>query len=341
MKTYHIYKTDCTKASRLLLQKSWDEECIFVHRGNDEGSIWLSLKSILRLCMKSSINDNYVFHAQSSLPYLLIFIMAGLFMFRVRPVIYDVHDLHEKDGAGMKALIRYVILGIMERLVFKLPYVSVITVSKGLAELLQKRRGNKNIGVVMSVPLGNTNQENLELDRIEYEDALLFFGTGERVPIEELNRIKNEGLNLHVYGRNMPKVLLDSAKKNEFVKYFGAYNPIDMRFLEKYRYLLLVSNIKSENFRISLPNKFFQSLRAGVRPIVTPNFEEMIKIFSSVPGVVIVWDGSTSLRQLLVDNGNYNEFINSKIQIFLDALYSESKNQYKNASLASVHSRMD
>lgn len=318
MKVYHIYKTDCFRASRVMLQAGWDSVSNFLHLGRigtintESGKIDSRKLSILNL-IKSMLSGRsregrvLVFHAQSSLPYLILARFVALFLGRGRIfIVYDIHDLHEKSqytnwwDRVRQGLIRYNILKFLEMIVCKDTSIRKMTVSVGLSKVIAREYRIPPPSVVRSVPsLGTLKAPDIHT--IDKEISLLFFGSPERAPIELLETIAEAGFELHLYGLGIDEYEL--VKKgvdlhNSKARLFGPYSPDELGFLLNYNYLLLYApSVQSLNFRYSLPNKLFQGMSAGLQFIVSDNFEEIIETLDKVPGAVEILTADKSIEE--------------------------------------------
>lgn len=309
MKVIHVYKTDCLQASRVLLQTKWlVGETIFLHRTSNEGRLdldggvvdsrKLSVGSLLRLAINlRGQGAKWVFHAQSSLVYLyLLKIFLCVDRRFADLVVYDMHDLNEKPGVrpslrSARSWVRYLVLAAAEWGVAKMKSVCAITVSNGLARAFASRTGGRLPVVVRSAPLPSLGTDDLAA-RSRFERALLFFGTPQRVPFELVQGLASAGYELHLYGRGIDEELVEKNLPENLrgaVKLFGPYRPTSLDFIGQYRFVVLYKpGIVSDNFRYSLPNKFFQGLAYGTGFVVSENFEEIREVVESIPGLGIV-----------------------------------------------------
>lgn len=326
------------------MQSKWDQKSSFVHRGaiiveNGDATLGLvSLYKILRVC---KAGDTFVFHSQSSLPYLIAAYLASLFFGKLIKYVYDIHDLHESSataGVFSRDNVRYLILGIFEYLVFRVHRIRKITVSIGLAIEMAKRYKCSRPSVVYNISSSNLQQR--QRNQLDVKKPVVFFGTAERVPISLLPKLESSSFGLHIYGRGITIEWVKEVaglKESKNIATFGEYNPKDMSFLQSYDYLLIYAPENySLNFRYSMPNKLFQALAAGLTVLVSDNFHEMLSSFSDVtPAVIAVND--TNLMTV-IDNialkrtDKYFDTISSRLNI----LYEESKSSYCNVLFGSV-----
>jgi len=350
MITYHIYKADCYKASRVILQAGWDESTVFLHYGHESGvdhhdiiSEKLNFWTVFRKITSQGRDEcALVFHAQSSLSYLL-FSRALTSLYRKRNVhlVYDMHDLLEnKKFDNIWHYIRYgvirgTLLGMLEKIVFSDAEIKKITVSKGLAHTVSKKYGIHPPDVVRSAPNPTPHTER-DLKKDRDVNALLFFGTLERVPFGLIDRLADCGLELHLYGRGITIQSLVNCRKSALpsnVKIFGEYSPRKLEFIGNYKYLLLyVPHDKSANFRYSLPNKLFQAMNAGLSLVVSSNFEEIIATLDCIPGAVYVMNEDDSILDAIhdIDQKRRSDFVQN-MHDYCNELHRESKIAYRNA----------
>lgn len=341
--TYHVYKADCYQASRVLMQSSWDIESIFIHRPRvviKNYDQYLNFKNIVKLAVKNKKNSVIVFHAQSSLPYLIIFLLTTI-IFRQNKfsITYDIHDLHEnsKESDFIKVVRyeigRYYILKLFEKIVFKVKSIKKITVSTGLSKIMASKYSADNPCVVRNIAL-TSGAKNI-FGKHEHDKALLFFGTTERVPLELVPKIYEVGMELHLFGRGITENWLRGRVLDKYldsVKVFGAYSPDKLEFLDHYNLLLIYApNNLSLNFRYSLPNKLFQALERGVSVLVSKNFEEILALFEDVPGAVGILNEDDLLASIKVLLGARSPTYNEDIQRKISFLALNSKFLYLNA----------
>lgn len=308
MTTYHVYKTDCAGASRVMLQSDWEGRSSgFIHipkiareRG-ERPEYDYGLISIIRVLKAAAADQSLslVFHAQSSLPLLLGIYCLRWFVRGGRRAIfvYDIHDLHEHEPYHSTfervryGILRYYPLRWLERWALSRPNIQVLTVSDGLADTIVEWYGCTRPTVVHSAMRPQRSAAELGTTP-RHPKALLFFGTAERLPFELIEDVGRAGLELHLYGRFGGREGLEyklDKKLPEHVRVFGEYSPEDLDFISRYKFLLIFKpEDRRANFRYSLPNKFFQSLGYGTSLILSANFEEMAKIACAVPGACSV-----------------------------------------------------
>jgi hypothetical protein len=321
MLTYHVYKVDCFTASRVLLQASWDERSIFLHSpgaaaAKHEGGVIesrrLSFQALFKALRARTLDERtFVFHAQSSLPHLFFARFVQLCFGGEAKIVYDIHDLHCVAPERLiylrrpAELVRYLILGLLERFALRDRHVRPMTVSRGLARILEAR-SRRPVPVVYSAPPPLYTEEELSSQARE-EKAVLFFGTPERTPLEIFDQIRTAGYELHIYGRGITKDYIENKTGRPLpasVRLFGPYAPTDMSFVAGYRYVVLYKpDHASLNFRYSLPNKFFQGLAHGAAFIFSENFVEMIDMLAGIPGAAVVLDAASAsaLDEALAD----------------------------------------
>jgi|GEM_PF-2329078 len=352
MITYHVYKIDCSKSSRVMLQSKWDEKSIFVHLGDnilktegldDISSYKLSFKKVFNLALETNNSEptKWIFHEQAGLPYLVLFRLIN----RIRGIysctmVYDMHDLHER--VEYKSIfkkirydfIRYHLLGLLEKVVFNDRAIKKVIVSDGLARIVAKRYKTKNPTVVKSAC--NTVYSAQQLAKFNRDSkAIIYFGALKHSPLRLIDYVQEAGLELHFFGRDINAVSLGNKLGRPLpncVKYFGEYTPSNLKFLTGYRYLIMYhpDNVKI-NYRYSLPNKIFQAISHGISVIVSNNFEEMIKTFKNVPGAVKVLHSPNDLKSCTqelenLQSGSYW----TEITNLASRIHDESRQNYLN-----------
>lgn len=339
MKTWHIYKADCFGASRVQLQATWDKNAAFIHlhkpgsrQQKQRESRTLSFVNLTRLILdrKREPDRVLVFHAQSSLPYL-VFTKSLLRLIgdSTTRLVYDIHDLHEPTtwpSAWQRVrygIIRHSVLWAMERWACRHPEISTMTVSQGLATVISRWYGCRPPSVVMSAqPPGRSADELSKTER--FDRTVLFFGTSERLPIPLLDTLADADVQLHIYGRGISVEGIEAATDKKLptqVSIFGAYQPDDIEFIERYRFLVLYQpGNTSLNFRHSLPNKLFQALSRGTSLIVSPNFEEVTRVLRDIPGALWVIEDATELHVAMnsLDTARTSNFWDAMIKLASD-----------------------
>lgn len=349
--TCHVYYVNIFKSSRVLIQSKWDNNNIYVHTiqgcvnaSNSEKihELDINFVNLINIIYKHK-NINFVFHAQSSLPYLLLTLILKKIKFKSEiGITYDVHDLHEKISANSIIeeirynYLRYWILYIFEWITFRIKSINKITVSKGLSDLISQKYSTKCPNVVYSS--GGVLYSARELNSNKrLENTLLYFGNINRLPIEIFDFLENNGIDIHLYGRNLDNQLESNEYSN--IQYFGEYDPQDLTFLLRYKYLILYKdNIDTLNFRYSMPNKVFQALSHGLSVIMSRKFHEINETFKEVNGAVEVIDEVGEIKsamQRVETLKNINSF--KDINCILDDIYKNSKNAYLKSIRGGLH----
>ncbi|MBY5954874.1 hypothetical protein [Marinobacter nauticus] len=329
------------------MQSRWDFCSIFMHeiskkscRGiGSVSEIQLSVKNLLKALISSrKDNKTFVFHAQSSLPFLFT-CRIFLFFFRLSNVnlVYDVHDFHErkKDGGFFRQLryywFRYEILRCLERFAVRSPKVSVITVSGGLAKMISESYGCPIPKVVMSAH-GMPIETCKVAEHSTREFEAVYFGIAEHAPpIDVVQELICNGISLHIYGRGMSEGFYPVEEKYaHLISYLGEYDPADLSFLMKYRYLILYKpEVLSVNYKVALPNKMFQGMAAGLFFVISPNFEEMKNVLSVVPGSTYVLSNKKEIVGAIqrFEELKYVDYVESLVRC-LSYLVSEARSNY-------------
>jgi hypothetical protein len=353
-KTFHVYKIDCFKASRLVLQGAWDSNPVFLHKTDLVGIIpagtngdnlidsrRLGILLLFRLLLADQVENGrtFVFHAQATLPYLLLSrVVLFLLKRKETTLVYDMHDLHEK--LPVKGIwryirynfIRYYILGLLERYCFRDEYIRKITVSEGLSrEVARIYRCDMPV-VVRSIPQPERRKLMDNLEGRE-QKALVYFGAIAHAPLSLLDSIQKAGLELHLYGRDITREAVVERVGNRglvCVDIFGEYLPENMDFLSNYACLLFYKpEDNSINYRYSLPNKVFQALNAGLSLVVSENFIEIKELFDGIPGAVIVLESGQDITQVIERASSMrNENNIQKLFDYLYKLHEQSKQSY-------------
>ena len=347
MKTVHIFKSNCFMSSRIMMQSEWDQETFLVHlRENhddktDDCERKLTFLSLLIYLYSNRKNKvSFIFHCQSSLPYLVLsFYFKKIFKLDGFQLIYDIHDLHEIDinGRGIianiKGYLRYYVFLYLENILVKKVCIKIMTVSNGIAKYYEKKHNINNPIVVRNVG-NNINASEFFSDKERYEKDLLFFGKPERIPFEIFQACNDQDINIHLYGKGVKDAVevfhnsLGNRLNN--INSHGPYEPNDLEFLKNYRYLLLYKpNDLRLNYKYSLPNKFFQAISYGISIVVSPNFNEMIDLFGHIPGAIVVVDNEKDLNSLITENNKYRtENFFSTYNKSITLIHNKTKKDY-------------
>lgn len=327
MQTYHVAKFDCFKSSRINMQSKWDEKSVFIHlsTSDQENSFGLSIRQIMKLVKASHPRDKFVFHAQSSLIYLIICKMFGAFS-RER-VIYDIHDLNVIRAGLDYMKLRGIALHFLEFMTLKVMRIPSITVSSGLAIIIAKRFKSKRPLVVR-----NISAEMFEgsMKKEEGQSEMVYFGTFDRLPNKFFEELEREGLRLDIYGRfnnGNPSQIMQSALEKGIIKYCGEYNPKDMGFLKNYAYLYYNIDPYDLNYRFAGPNKFFQALVYGLVILIPRGYSELSFLLKDIPGAQITINGS--INNLIKKKPEFDQNYSTNVEILLAKLKTDSQENYR------------
>lgn len=326
MTTYHVAKFDCFRSSRLNMQSKWDEESIFVHlsTSNQENSYRLSVRQIIQLLKLSHTEDKFVFHAQSSLPYLLYFVFFGLV--NRKKVVYDIHDLNVIPKGLSYMKVRALMMYLLEYFTLKLFKVQSITVSKGLAIVMARRYKVKRPKVVRNISADLPERMSV---KTRTENKMVYFGTFDRLPNEFFDQLKRESLSIDIFGRynktsGTPN--MQNAIQTGIVNYRGEYNPKEMDFLKDYSHLYYNINPTDANYQFAGPNKFFQALTYGLTLLIPKGYRELTHLLNGIPGAYRVLGGNIS--ELLTCDIEHGEDYFHKVADLLSLIKSESMSSY-------------
>jgi len=322
------------------MQSRWDGGCKYIHltsSDNYQHDVRLSFKNLFMICRNLNKNDVIVFHAQSSLPYLIFASIAKKMLNFGGRYVYDIHDLHEytktisKDG---RAIFRHIVLLVFEAIVFKIKNIKKITVSDGLSTIMRKRYSCEIIDVVYNV---SVSELNAKIDfSLKKKNNIVFFGTKERLPIKALKKLSSQNIVVDIYGRGIDDLWIEEVAgvPKEYVNVHGEYNPNDLRFLTNYKASIIFSpDDLSINFRHSLPNKLFQSLNAGHTVLVSENFFEMIQLFNDIKFAVVPVKLENIADVFFDAMNNRQESYSSEVTLKIFSLYQKSKKTYLNITL--------
>jgi glycosyltransferase involved in cell wall biosynthesis len=325
------------------MQVSWVLDNHFIHKGNELGSgkikeDELKLRILLSRIINSSDDDSFVFHAYSSLAYLISCFLLCKILGRNVNFVYDVHDIIEvRPENGFLVNFKYKIWLLLEKYAVLRGEISVMTVSRGLKRILERRYGGVKVLLVYncSVDLTEARQYFDISDKLLGEgksNYFVFFGTPERFPYHVCRQLSQLGISIDIYGRGMSREWLSEkyeSMDNVFFK--GEYNPGCLDFLKEYKFLVLHSLVGNDNnFKYSMPNKVFQAAAFGVCILVSPNFLEISDSFSIIPGFCQLLpseEGEEMSRVLLeVASSDFSNY--SKVYDFLVETLELSRQGY-------------
>ena len=223
-----------------------------------------------------------------SYPYFPAIFLAA-WRYRAR-IIYDAHDFHAGMGVEEETrLDRYIgpfFLGLERRLIASAQ--AVVTVCDGVAGLIEKRFGRRPLvlrnnhdprldrapsatirdvlklapEVFLTLTIGNA-KKGLALDSVIAAAEKLpghvhfaFLGRGYRMHSE---KVKHAGLTSRIH-------FLEPVSACEVVPFVASANAS-----------LILYYARGQNYRFALPNKFFQSIAAGL-PILYPDLPEIRRL---------------------------------------------------------------
>lgn len=288
---YHVYKTDCYMASRVMMQSGWVANNYYIHKAKfyNNLSSKLGFFSLFKVVLGLNEDDVLIFHAQSSLPYLLFSKLICFLFFKKNILIYDIHDLHEHSNyRSVYAKFRYHVLLWFEFFACKIKSIRKMTVSNGLSKTISSKYKVEEPVIVYNCSVEAFNHIKPLEDRSE---NILFFGTKERFPVDLLDVIKDSNMKLSFYGRGVSYEWLGKINKRydkSIVNIYGEYSPDKLNFVGDYKISLnFFPGNNSLNFKYSLPNKLFQAIAMGTTVVVSKNFHEMIELFSDVNYAVV------------------------------------------------------
>lgn len=265
------------------MQSRWAGDYIFVHKSSTDDyrkNKKIGFIVLLKLSWATSKNDAFVFHAQSSLPYLLFFYVCAKIMRSKARIVYDIHDLHEwlpSYRILSRSGFRFFILQMLEHFSFLLHGINKITVSNGLAQLMAGKY-NKSLPIVVRNTSGHAS---LFKPTHRKKNTIVYFGIKEHAPVRVMRKLISSGVDIHLYGRGMTADWLNEVfgQSIERVKVFDDFDPNDLSFLGYYKVLILYPSEKKLNYRYAMPNKLFQAIDHGLSAVVSDCFEEILQTF--------------------------------------------------------------
>lgn len=278
----HVYRGDASVSSRIQMQLNWREGTIL-----DCKTPFLSIKLLSHFFRKRSV---FVFHGQSTLPYLVLVIILRVIFRSGAKFIYDMHDLNERPRSfGVKAYLRYSVFYLIEHLI-SMSNVQVITVSKGLSRIFYKRF-KKTASVVYNVAFEIDGCAGIwgSCSDGSAGAGIVYFGLikPDRLPFDMVEDVlgRNPSGVFDVFGRSPSGVgsayeaRLGKLSTTTTLRLCGAYNPKEMGFLSAYRYSWLCFESDRLNIRYCMPNKLFQSLSAGLCCVISDRLVEARVLF--------------------------------------------------------------
>ena len=307
------------------MQSEWEISSVFIHNSSSKRieSFSLSISNCIKT-IKSKKYDLIVFHAQSSLRYMLILLLYN-YRFKNK-FLYDIHDLNVIKSQCNYSLIRSLIFYFLEFLVLKILKIKAITVSTGISRLLSKRYHIKPLPVVRNISC-KINQKFISKNNIN--NRLVYFGNLDRLKDNFFNFLKINDICIDVYGKYHIKRsnnFLDIAIKNGYVNYKGHYNPRDLSFLKNYTHLYYNINPDNLNFKFSGANKFFQSLLNNLKIIIPDGFDELNYLFKDFKDFIIILNNN-NLKSFTKKKYNQEKDFSS-LRSYINDLKKDSKFNY-------------
>lgn len=274
----HITRPDPKKSSRINMQLRL-RGGIAVHM-QGKARFLAALASIYRNRQPST----YVFHQQASLP--LFWLSLPALWWHGHTIVYDIHDLvMVNNRRGPVILLRNAILFVNEWLVFRLPRIRLMTVSKGLASVCQKRYGRRpdvvyNIHTTADQPSPSTNIN--EVPRVKGL-RLVYFGliNPARIDLALIDEmLRATGGQLDLYGIFDAPGFEAQVAQAPGVHYRGEYRSSDLDFARNFDALWFVNVAHVDmNWQYCMPNKLFQALESGLALCIAGSCSEIVSEF--------------------------------------------------------------
>tara|TARA_R110001599_G_scaffold68408_9_gene192724 strand:- start:4928 stop:5893 length:966 start_codon:yes stop_codon:yes gene_type:complete len=316
-----------------MMQSAWVGDNVYIHKTacRTNFSFKLSFYNIFWIILGLKEEDALIYHAQSSLPYLVFSKIFCFFLIKKNIFVYDVHDLHEdSNDESLYVKLRYLIFLWLEFFIFKIRSIRKMTVSRGLSCVISSKYRVEEPVVVYNCSVECADYINALNDRSE---SILFFGTKERFPIALLDVIQDSDMTLSFYGRGVNYEWLSEINKcydRSLVNIYGEYSPDNLNFVSEYKVALnFFPENNSLNFKYSLPNKLFQAIGMGTTVIVSENFHEMIDLFSEIKYAVVsaTEDSFTDVVSDIVKNRTMEDAWSGVLK--LRDIKNESMDNYK------------
>lgn len=279
MNTLHVCKFLAANASRLTMQRGWDDgEVMDLALSSRHPLNYSELWGVVKAGQYQSL----IFHMQSSLPYFVFAWFCRALTGRPLVLVYDIHDINERPESLASYMgFRFLCFYILEWFAIKASD-SVLTVSRGLAKVYY-RRYSRSLVVVRNIP------EEPVADEGGLRQGLVYFGliNSVRLPGYLFEALELSGCCLNVYGRVDeldPGFIarLETAEARGLVKLHGTYSPDSLDFLKGYSRSLMIFEEGQANIRFCLPNKLYQSAAYGLGCLVSENLREVILHYGRV-----------------------------------------------------------
>lgn len=279
------------------MQMQWVNNSTVFHYGSEfDYPIQAKTLSFNAIRKISRVGGNtFVAHEQGSLVYLLFSIVCSMFYRKKNNFAYDIHDIMYFPNikyVDVFVFLKKSINLILERIVFALPFIKLMSVTEGLSEYYYRRYGKRpavvrNVSVPITFPRVRKFPSKLAAVKFVY------FGFPTIFPFHLLDSIRLLGIVINYYGP-----ALESMKKNDIfcqgygsayamyernkdlIIQHGEFNQDDLSFLVEYDMLVISDNERSSNIKWSLPNKIFQALAHGMSVLAIGDFEEARNFFS-------------------------------------------------------------
>jgi len=331
MRVLHVCKFRSAGASRVQMQLKWDLGAVMDVDDSAEikGDHYPLSCSMLFVLLRKRLFSTFVFHMQSSVPYLLLALIVRFLLRSPVTLVYDIHDLNEWPPAGPAYMrFRFCVFWALERIV--IPRVTnVITVSRGLSWMYHRRYGRSPV-VVYNAPAVDAEAGSRSGPR---RADLVYFGLIDktRLPRHTVEAIAESGMVLDIYGivqETDPAYLawLDDRVKLGSVRLMGRYGANDLRFLWKYVFALLVYEEGEVNVRYCLPNKVFQAALHELPCLVSRGLVECRMKFRRFPQFVCTMPANEKLAGFLTAPRSPPNF--AGLIEFVGALHERSRHRY-------------
>lgn len=243
--------------------------------------------------------------------------LAFLYIIFIRkPIIYDAHDMDLRDEKFRR---NHYMMSFMERYVVKRAS-SVICVSNGMIDLYKAEFPEVHFTLLRNIPFlsGSSHSKVKKAPGLSKHTAesvgnekisLIYAGLINRLrlPPGFLRVIGGyaQSFNLDIYGKDISEndkvpylnevLQLIEAENYGNIRYLGPYKPDEIiSIMEDYHFHVFPYDIIL-NIDYCMPNKFYQSLMAGL-PIIASNMKEIGSIIHA-EGIGVVYD-PTSIESL-------------------------------------------
>ncbi|MDN7124515.1 hypothetical protein J6I90_06440 [Pseudidiomarina sp. 1APP75-32.1] len=257
---------------------------------SNSATLSIRLSNVLNIIKAGRSRDVvFVFHQQLSLPICALILLLKMLRVVKAEIVYDMHDIIEitRDLSLSRKLKKIVSIP-LEYFVSK--RVNTITVSRGGAQILQRRYGavaRVVYNVQSYTPLQVVRTLSSHPVNRTSRNRILYFGkiSEDRLCLDTIGKLQKYGFVFDLVGRFDTSVS-ENWRNDALVtigqnggQFFGEFSPDNLAFLSKYHFAYMAFPSQSLNISYSMPNKLFQALTYGLVCLVNSHQKETIQEF--------------------------------------------------------------